>query len=192
MTTVATTESVEQPSIVNGVDVAHVVQVIDGIETDAALAKMQFRLKNSWLDGGLNRSSIKGFFGGGGEDSTRTEAFTVDSDEPRIMAGKDTAPNAMEFVLHALAGCLTSTMVYHAAVRNIEIEAIESELEGDMDVRGLLGLSPTVRKGFQSVRVKIRARSAATAEELKDLALFSPVYDIISTSLPVELSVEKF
>ncbi len=191
MTTNATAKSIDQPTIVNGVDVDHVTHVIDNIEADAAFAKMQFRLKNRWIDGGLNRSSIKDFYGGCEEDSTRTEVFTLDADEPAFIAGNDSVPNPVEYVLHALAGCLTTSMVYHAAVRGIEIEAISSELEGDLDVRGLLGLSEEVRKGYHDVRVKIRVKSGATAEELKELALFSPVYDIVSNSLPVELEVEK-
>ena len=192
MTTNATAKSIDQPTIVNGVDVDHVTHVIDNIEADAAFAKMQFRLKNRWIDGGLNRSSIKDFYGGCEEDSTRTEAFTLDADEPAFIAGNDSVPNPVEYVLHALAGCLTTSMVYHAAVRGIEIEAVESELAGDLDLRGLLGLSEEVRKGYQDVRVKIRVKSDATADELKALALFSPVYDIVSNSLPVELVVEKF
>jgi uncharacterized OsmC-like protein len=192
MTTIATAKSIDQPAIVNGVNVDRVINVIDNIEADAAFAKMQFRLKNRWIGGGLNRSSIKDFYGGLEEDKTRTEAFTLDADEPNILAGDDSAPNPVEYVLHALAGCLTTSMVYHAAVRGIEIEAISSELEGDLDLRGLFGLSQQVRKGYHDVRVKIRVKSGASAEELKELALFSPVYDIVSNSLPVELVVEKF
>ena len=127
MTTNATVKSIDRPAIVNGVNVDQVINVIDNIEADAAFAKMQFRLKNRWIDGGLNRSSIKDFYGGREEDKTRTEAFTLDADEPKILAGDDSVPNPVEYVLHALAGCLTTSMVYHAAVRGIEIDAISSE-----------------------------------------------------------------
>jgi uncharacterized OsmC-like protein len=115
----------------------------------------------------------------------------VDADEPVIAAGKDSAPNPMEFVLHSLAGCLTSTMVNHAAVQGIQIESVESSLEGDMDVRGMLGLSDEVRRGYSHVRVHMRVDSPASAATLRELAMFSPVYDILSNSLPVELVLEK-
>ena len=103
----------------------------------------------------------------------------------------DSAPNPMEFVLHSLAGCLTSTMVYHASVQGIEIESVESSLEGDMDVRGMLGLSDDARKAYNKVRVLMRVKSAASAETLKELALYSPVFDLVSNSLPVEFVLEK-
>lgn len=181
----------DQPAVINGVDVTVVTEVIEAIEVDKTLAQAQFRAKNRWVDGGLNRTHIKGFYAGGQEDDTRTESFTLNNDEPMIIAGGDTTPNPVEYVLHALAGCLTTTMVYHAAVQGIAIEAIESQLEGDIDLRGLFGLSDTVRKGYQDVRVTMRVKSDADAGHLKELAMFSPVYDMVSGSVPVTLTVEK-
>lgn len=180
-----------QSSMVNGVNVDKVMDVITGIEQDSDNAKFQFRLNNRWVDGGLNRSRIKGFFANGHEDETRAEHFVVDSDEPQITAGGDSAPNPMEFVLHSLASCLTSTMVYHASVQGIEVESVECSLEGDMDVRGMLGLSDEVRRGYTHVRVLMRVESTASAATLEELALFSPVYDIVSNSLPVDFVLEK-
>ncbi len=176
---------------VNGVNVGQVMEIIGSVQDKPENAQFQFRLNNRWVDGGLNRSQVKGYFADGRERDTRSEAFVVDADEPAITAGGDSAPNPMEFVLHSLAGCLTSTMIYHAAVQGIEIESVESSLEGDIDVRGMLGLSGEVRKGYNKVRVRMRVKSAASADTLKELAMFSPVYDIVSNSLPVELVVEK-
>ena len=181
---------IENPKV-NGVNVNAVMKVIDSVQSDPENAQFQFRLNNRWVNGGLNRSHIKGYFADGREDVTRTEAFVVDADEPAITAGGDSAPNPMEFVLHSLASCLTTTMVYHAAVQGIELESAESSLEGDMDVRGMLGLSDEVRKGYNQVRVHMRVKSDASAATLKELAMFSPVYDIVSNSLPVELVLEK-
>ncbi len=181
----------DQDATVNGVNVDQLMNLITSIERDTDHAKFQFRLKNRWVDGGRNRSFIKGFYADGREDDTRTEAFVVEGDEPAIAAGGNTAPNPMEFLLHSLAGCLTSTMINHAAVQGIEVGSVESSLEGDMDVRGMLGMSDEVRKGFNRVRVRMRVESAADADTLKALALFSPVYDVVSKSLPVEVVVEK-
>ena len=150
-----------------------------------------FMVNKRWKDSGLNRSRIQSYHAIGREHDTRSKPFVVDADEPEITSGGDSAPNPMEFVLHSLAGCLTSTMVYHAAVQGIEIESVESSLEGDMDVRGMLGLSEEVRKGYQAVRVRMRVKSQASAETLEELALFSPVYDIVSRSVPVALVLEK-
>jgi uncharacterized OsmC-like protein len=176
----------------NGVDVGQLMNVIGAIEADPGYAGFQWRVTNQWIDGGLSRSRIKDFFAGNAEDTTRKEAFTLDADEPAIAAGQNSAPNSMEYVLHALATCLTGTLVYHAAVRGIEIEAVESSHTGDMDVRGLFGLSDEVRKGFSKVAVRMRVKSGASVEELTEMALYSPVYDIVSKSLPVEFTLTTF
>ena len=97
----------------------------------------------------------------------------------------------MEYVLHSLASCLTSTLVYHAAVQGIEVESVESSLEGDLDVREMLGLSEDSRKAYNAVRVQMRVTAAADADTLRELAMYSPVYDMISKSLPVVFELEK-
>ena len=176
---------------VNGVNVDQINYVIEAITADTAFGEFQFRARNRWVNGGLNRTQIKGFHAGGREDSTRCKPFTLDADEPQLVAGNDSAPNSMEYVLHALVSCMTGTMVYHAAVRGITVNSVSSNIEGDMDVRGLLGMADDVRKGFNHIRVTLRVDSDADAETLTELALFSPVYDIISKSLPVEFSLEK-
>jgi uncharacterized OsmC-like protein len=176
---------------VNGVDTDQLHYVIDSISADASFAAFQFRADNQWLNGGLNRSTIHGFRAGGKEDQGRTQAFELDNDEPPIIAGQDTAPNPAEYILHALAGCLTTTMVYHASVRGIDIEHCESHLEGDIDVRGLLGMDENVRKGFNQVRVTMKVKSAADVATLTECAMYSAVYEMISRALPVEFSIEK-
>ena len=176
---------------VNGVTVSTVIGIVNAIEENNDNAHFQFRLNNHWVDGGLNRSRIQEYFALGQEDDTRTEPFIVDADEPAVNSGGDSSPNPMEYVLHSLAGCLTSTLVYHAAVQGIEIESIESSLEGDLDVRGMLGLSEESRKAYNAVRVRMRVKSAADADTLRELAMYSPVYDMISKSLPVEFELEK-
>lgn len=177
-------------NLTNGVDVNQVMNVIGEIEKDSSYAKFQWRAQNKWITGALCRSQIQDFFAGNEEDKTRKDPFILDADEPCIAAGKDTAPNSMEIILHALAACLTGTLVYHAAVRGITIESVESSYTGDMDVRGLFGLSEDVRKGFNKVVVNMRVKSNATKEELTEMALYSPVYDVISNSLPAEFNLD--
>jgi uncharacterized OsmC-like protein len=180
-----------QANSVNGVDVDQLNFVIASIGADPAFGQFKFRAKNRWMGGGLNRSEIKDFYAGGQEDATRKDAFVLDADEPPLIAGHDTAPNPVEYVLHALLGCLTTTLVYHASVRDIAIENIESHVEGDMDLRGLFGMSEDVRKGFNHIRVTLRVKSTADVETLTELATFSAVYDIVAQSLPVQLTIEK-
>jgi len=175
----------------NGVQVDELVKTIDAVKANPELAKFRFRAINRWMDGGHNRSTVKDFYGAGQEDTTRARSFVMDADEPSVLLGKDMGANPVEYVLHALAACLTTSMVYHAAERGIRIEALESTLEGDIDILGFLGLSATVRKGYQGIRVTMRVKSNAPAEKLAALSQFSPVYDTISNPVPVTVNVEK-
>lgn len=175
---------------INGVNVSQIMEVIGNIERNENYGKAQFRARNTWVSGGVNHSEIKGFSACCKEDTSRDQGFRLANDEPLFLAGEDKAPNPVEYILHALAGCLTTTMVYHAAVQGIEIEAVESTYEGDIDLRGIFGISDKVRKGYNAVRVNMKVKSEASVEQLTALAMFSPVYDIISKSLPVEFVLE--
>jgi len=176
--------------VVNGVPTGQLMEVIDSIGQDSGNAQFQFRLNNHWIGGSINRSRMDDLFANGREDR-HDQPFELDADEPRLVAGEDTAPTPVEYVLHALASCLTTTMVYHASVQGIAIESVESHVEGDIDVRGFFGLSDEVRKGFNQVRVRMQVKSEAGAEQLRELAMYSAVYDIVSNSLPVDVVIEK-
>ena len=154
------------------------------------MAQFQFRLQNRWQGGSINRSRMAEWFAEG-QEKRHDRQFSLDADEPELIAGRDTAPTPVEYVLHALVSCLTTTMVYHASAQGIAIESVESQVEGDIDVRGFFGLSDEVRKGFNAVRVLMRVKSEADAETLRSLAMYSAVYDIVANSLPVEVVLEK-
>lgn len=186
-----TSVETKEATIINGVNVTALGDVVEAVKGDPTVAKFQFRSGNQWLGGGHNRSSIKGFYGACAEDTNRQEPFVLDNAEPPVLLGEDEAPNPVEYVLHALAGCMTTTMVYHAAARGIHIESIESELEGDLDLHGFLRMDENVRNGYQNVRVKFKVKSDATDEELAELAKISPVFDIVSNPVPVEVSLES-
>jgi uncharacterized OsmC-like protein len=187
----AQAQTIETPVVRNGVDVTALFETIDTLKKDASLAQFRFRARNRWLGGDANRTTCDGFFGAGREQAHR-QPFAMDCGEPAALLGEDRGANPVEHVLNALAGCLTTTMVYHAAARGITIGAVESELEGDIDLRGLLGISSDVRKGYRQVRVRMRVESDAAPATLSELARFSPVYDIVSNSLPVEVVVETY
>ena len=156
--------------------------------------EFRFRARNSRLGGGHNRSTIQGFYGAGGEDETRTAPFVYDNDEPDVLLGSDQGANPVEYVLHALAGCLTTTLVYHAAARGIEIARVESWYEGDLDLQGFLGISDEVRRGYEAIRVSFRIEApGASAEELEELLemaqRYSPVFDIVTNPVTVTARV---
>lgn len=176
--------------IVNGVDVTALGATVAAVQEQPEIAKFQFRAKNKWLGGGHNRSEIKGFYGACQEDDTRTEPFIFENDEPPVLLGRDQGANPVEYVLHALAGCMTTTMVYHAAARGITIESIETTLEGDLDLHGFLRLDETVRNGYENIRINFKVKSDAAPEELADLARISPVFDIVSNPVNVSVNLE--
>jgi uncharacterized OsmC-like protein len=179
---------------VNGVDLDRLVGTIGAITADPALARFQFRARNQWIDGGHSRTTIKDFYGVGQEDPSREEAFVVECDEPPVLLGHDQAPNAAEYVLHALAACLTGSMVYHGAARGIVIDALECTLEGDVDLQGFLGLDDDVRCGYEGIRVSFRVSGDfddAQLAELATLTRFSPVRDIVSNPVPVAIDVVR-
>ncbi|MGZ4262407.1 MAG: OsmC family protein [Solirubrobacteraceae bacterium] len=179
---------------VNGVDVDRLFGTIDHISAEPTLARFQFRARNQWIDGGHNRTTIKGFYGAGHEDTSRTEPFVLAADEPPILLGENQAPNAPEYLLHALAACLTGTLVYHAAARGIALDGLESTIEGDVDLRGFLGLDEAVRPGYQQIRVSFKATGDFDDDQLDELASlvrYSPVRDIVSNPVPVAIDVAR-
>lgn len=181
-------------SIVNGVDVDRLGQTIEHISADPALAAFQFRAHTDWIDGGHNRTTIQGFFGAGKEDASRTTPFVLDADEPPLLLGANQGPNAGEYLLQALAACLTGTLVYHAAARGIVLDGLECQIEGDVDVQGFLGLDESVRPCFQRIRVAFKAAGDFDDEqlaELRRLTSFSPVRDTVSNPVPVEIEVAR-
>lgn len=187
-----TSNLAEEHTVVNGVDVTSLGETLKVIRKTPEIAQFQFRNENKWIDGSLNRSTIKGFYGAGKEDDTRNKSYEFYADEPPVLLGEDHGANPVEYLLHALAGCMTTTMVYHAASQGIVIKELESSLEGDIDIRGFTGVSQDVPKGYSEIRVSFRAKTDADAEELKSLTKMSPVYNSIAGSVPVVVNVETY
>lgn len=177
----------------NGVDTARLHETVDAIKQNPGLAKFQFRAKNRWIDGAHNRSTIDDFHGAEGEHG-RTQPFVLDNGEPDVLLGRDEGPNPVEFILHGLAGCLTTSLVYHAAARGIRIDSVESRFEGDLDLRGFLGLDPDVRNGYEAIRVTFKIEGDGTPEQLEELCQLaqqrSPVFDVVTHGVPVTVAVE--
>ena len=179
-----------QKTLVNGIDVEQLKRNIGELRQDPTLAQFKLRTRNHWQGAGHNESVISGFYGIG-KEQTHSEAFHVRCDEPKALVGEDTQASPVEYLLHALAGCVTNSISYHAAVQGIAIESMDSTLEGDMDMQGFLGLSPTAERGYQRIRVTMEIKSDASAEQLKELAEFSPVYSTLKKSVPVDLEIKK-
>ena len=178
----------------NGVNLDQLFGTINAIRETPGLAKFKFRADNQWINGGHNRTTIKGFYGAGQEDTSRAEPFVMDNDEPAVLLGTDSGANPVEAALHALAGCLTTSLVYHAAAQGIRIDEVESQFEGDLDLHGFLGLSDEVRNGYECIRVTFKIKADAPQEKLEELLQLaqkrSPVFDIVSNPTQVSVRLE--
>jgi uncharacterized OsmC-like protein len=181
----------ERPATVNGVDVKRLMDTIGAIKEEHGLARCEFRAGNRWIDGTRNEATVASFYGAGCE-THRMEPFRFLADEPPVLCGSDEGANPVEYLLSALSMCVTTSIAAHCASRGIAIEAMESQLEGDLDVRGFLGMSDKVRKGYSAIRMRMRVKTPAPAALLRELAEFSPVYDVISRSVPVDLTIETY
>ena len=183
--------AIDRPSVTNGVNVTDLMNTIDAIKAKPELARFEFRASNRRLDGTQNKATVGAFYGACTENA-RAEPLEFLADEPPDLCGKDGGANPVEYLLCALSMCVTTSIVAHAAARGIEISAVQSELEGDLDVRGFLGMSASVRKGYQAIRMRMRIKTEASAHLLRQLADYSPVYDVVSRSVPVDLTIETY
>jgi uncharacterized OsmC-like protein len=169
------------------------VDTIDHIKEQPELARFQFRAHNEWQDGGRSRTTIQSFYGAGQEDTSREEPFVLEGDEPPVLLGQNSAPNAVEAVLHALASCIAVGYVYNAAAQGIQIEKLEADLEGELDLHAFLGLSDEVRPGYENITVTYRVKADAPREKLEELCDYvqrtSPVLDIVRNPVPVSIKL---
>ena len=182
---------VQEDQIINGINATEYERVVEAVRNEPGLAKFVFRASNRWEDGGLNRTTIRNFYAAGEEQGVNSRHFSVNAAEPPVLLGKDEAPNPVEYLLHALASCLTSTIVYKAANRGIVVDSIESSFEGELNARAFMEISDEERKGYQNIRARFKVKADASPEELKQLAEFSPVLDVITRGTPVSLEIEK-
>jgi uncharacterized OsmC-like protein len=181
-------------TIRNGVDTDTMFATLDAIKAQPEIAKFRFRARNRWMGGSHNRSTIKDFYAACAEDTSRTPTFTLDAGEPAILLGADEGPNPAEYLLHALAACVTTSLVYVAAARGVRLTSVESLLEGDLNVEGGLGTNTAdFRNGFERIRMTFTISGDAPAEKLREVVARgtdrSVVFDSITNGVPVSVDV---
>ena len=175
--------------IVNGVDTDRIVELATNMSQDDYFGKFRFRADNKWINGSRSRTSIRKFYAGNDERTERSQDLIVDADQPVFLAGHNTAPNAVEHYLNSLVSCLNTTIVAHASVQGIPIEALETTAEGEMDARGFFGVSDDVRRGYNKISAQISCKTKADEETLRKLISYSPVYEMVSRAVPVDLDI---
>lgn len=177
----------------NGVDTATLFATLDAVKAAPEAAKFQFRASNEWLNGTHNRSTIDGFFGVG-EERAHERTFYFDADHPAVLVGRDNGPTPVEYVLHALASCLTAGLANIAAARGVRLTEVRSTVVGDIDLNGILGLNPDVRNGYEKITVRFTIKGDAPAEVLRSIVeqsrARSAVFDVITNGVPVFVEVD--
>jgi uncharacterized OsmC-like protein len=181
------------PAMRNGVDTATLFATLDAVRAAPQAAKFQFRARNEWISGTHNRSTVDSFFGVG-EERSHEHTWVFDADHPAVLVGQDNGPTPVEFVLHALAACLTAGLANIAAARGVRLTEVRSTVAGDIDLNGILGLDPAVRNGFEGIAVRFTVKGEAPAEKLREIVeqsrARSAVYDVITNQVPVTIDVE--
>ena len=192
MTTTDTTAEVDD-SIRNGVDTRTLFATLDAVKQAPQAAMFQFRAHNQWVSGTHNRGTIDDYFGVG-EERAHERSFVFDADHPAVLVGTDHGPTPAEFLLHALAACLTAGLANIAAARKVKLTEVRSTVTGDIDLNGILGLNPAVRNGYQQITVRFTIKGDAPADKLRELLeqsrARSAVYDVITNQVPVTIEVD--
>jgi uncharacterized OsmC-like protein len=176
----------------NGVDTAALFATLDAVKGDPDIAKFRFRATNTWVSGTHNRSTIHGFHGAK-QEMTHRQPFTFDADHPPVLVGTYNCPIPAEYLLHALAACLTAGIANVAAARGVTLTEVSSTVEGDIDLLGILGLSEEVRNGYQQIRVGFTLRGddpdklRSVVEQSRQR---SAVFDIVTNGVPVSIDVD--
>lgn len=187
------TKPASAPEMLNGLNVNAAMDTIKAIKADPSLGRFQFRARNTWINGGENRSMIRDFYGAGQEDTSRSVTFEFTNGEPPVLLGNNEGANPVEFLLHALAGCVTTTFVLHAMARGITIGELSTELTGELDVQGLLGLDEAVSPGYEKVAIVMHVKADCPQQELRDLLAYtqahSPVCNTVCRPVPVEITM---
>ena len=176
----------------NGVDTPALMATINAVRDTRALAKFQFCASNRWMSGTHSETRIESFTGAGGEHQ-HNAVFRFDADHPAVLVGEDRGPTPTEFLLHALAGCITAGIANIAAARGVTLTSVESQVEGDIDLQGILGLSDKVRNGYERIRISFTIAGDAPADKLREIVeqsrARSAVFDVLTNGVPVDVSV---
>ena len=180
------------PSIRNGVDTTALFTTLDAVKAQPELAKFQFRATNTWVRGTHNVSTIDGYFGAG-QELNRNGGFRFDADHPPVLTGEDHGPTPVEFLLHALAACLTAGLVNIAAARGVTLTSVSSTVAGDIDLLGIFGLDSEVRNGYSGIKIVFTIAGDASPEELAGLVersrQRSAVYDMLTNGTRVDIEI---
>ncbi len=174
----------------NGVHVGNLINTVHAIQRQPKLAALKLRVQNKWATGPRSTATLDSFFGLC-QEMHHEHPLEIYSDEPAVVLGTDTAPNPAEIALAGLSACMTTTLAYKAAGMGVELESVESEYEGDVDLQGFLELNPETEIGYTEVRVKFKVKGDLDEATIEEMLKKSPVYNTFTKPVKVKILVEK-
>ncbi len=184
--------SITSQQHLNGVDITTLFATIDAVRQQPEAAQFQFRTVNEWVSGAHSRGRFPGFFGAG-QEHVHSGDTVIEADHPAVLVGTDKGPTPAELLLNALASCLMAGLGNIAAARGVELHGVRCKVEGDVDLRGILGISDEVRNGYQQVRVTFKIDGDASPEALREIVeqsrSRSAVYDVLTNGVDVAIEV---
>ena len=193
MTTATETKPRDRAPL-NGVNTPVLFATLDAVRSQPELAAFQFRATNRWVTGTHSRSRIEFFSGAGGEHK-HTGQVEFEADHPGVLVGADHAPTPVEFLLHAIAACITAGIGNIAAARGVKLTEVTSTVEGDIDLRGIFGHSSEVRNGYKQMRVHFTISGDAPPEKLREIVeqskARSAVNDVLTNAIPLDITVDS-
>ncbi len=183
-----------QEETLNGIKVGQLRDTIAQVKENPNIAQFQFRAKNTWIDGTHHQATIKDFYGALKEENIE-KPWKFEIDEPCVLLGQNLGPSPTDYLLVALSGCLTTTLVANAAALGIQINKVESRYEGDLDLQGFLGISEEVPVGYKNIRVFFTIDADISDERKKKLIMmaqkYSPVFNTIAKPVQVDVQLDK-
>lgn len=183
--------TMQATEMINGMDTQQMFETIEALKDNPSLARFEFRARNQWIGGGTNKSTIKDFYGAGREDDSRIAPFEFTNGEPPVLLGNNEGANPVEFLLHAMAGCVTTTFVLHATARGIHVKKLSTTLEGNINLEGLLDLDESASPAYEQIRIKMDVEANCSDHELDKLMDFaldhSPVCNTVCRPIPISL-----
>lgn len=174
---------------INGVDTTSLKETCEMIKKHPEAARCEFRAANSWIEGGQNQTRIQGYYAAGEEQKTRHKPFSMDADEPPALLGTDRGANPVEYLLTALASCMTTSIVYHLSMKGYTVRSLASDLKGEIDLQGFLGLSHSIPKGYKRIEASFKIKTDAPKQVIEEAYKQSPVYSMVSKGAPVDVKI---
>jgi uncharacterized OsmC-like protein len=171
---------------INGVSTTKLFGTIAKMRENGDLAQFRFSARNEWVEGTASASTIHEWYGAGA-DHPHVEEYRFAADHPTL--GHGHGPTPQEYVLHALAACITAGVATGAAARGIELTKVSSTVNGDIDVRGVLGVDQDVRTGFSNITIEFDIDADADADAIEALIAgatkYSAVFDMLANPTAV-------